>query len=288
MVHGVLGGDAVLGIVFQKCFEQMQSIGIQVIGDSRGERSLEPLGESRIPIRQLRDTRPYVFAGGSQLTENLVELVNFGITREQRTLGDHLHENSSDSPNIDGRSIGLLSEQDFGRTVPERDNFVRQGTNRRAKRTRESKVRKLELSVPGHQQVLRLEVTMHDTSSVTKGKSTCHLEKIRLDQCRGHHSRTGFHVLFQVLIEEFKHQVELAVFLNTVLQVDNVAVSQFAQQTNFTKSRGRNSFVFDFQTNTLEGDNLVRVAITGLVDDSVRSFTEVGTRLFNLLVSFHC
>ena len=62
-------------------------------------------------------------------------------------------------------------------------------------------------------------------------------------------------------------------------------MTQFPQETNLTKSRGGDSLIFHFQPNALQGNNLIRLTIPSLVDDSIRSFSQIRARLFNLLIT---
>ncbi len=126
---------------------------------------------------------------------------------------------------------------------------------------------------------------MHDTTSVAKGKSPNALKEVGLDQDGREQSIARLHVLFQILVEEFKDEVKLSIFLDAIFQLYNVLMFEFPQKTNLTKSRGRNTFVFNLQTYSLQSDNFIGVAILRFVNDSVRSLSKSSFRLFNLLIA---
>lgn len=112
--------------------------------------------ESRVPVREGFHTGPHGFGGRAKLSKDLVDLIDLRVTREERPLGNHFHEDGSDRPNIHGRGVGLRAEQDFWRAVPKGNHLVGQRTNGRAKSTRKTKVSDLESSVPCDKQVLGL------------------------------------------------------------------------------------------------------------------------------------
>jgi hypothetical protein len=126
---------------------------------------------------------------------------------------------------------------------------------------------------------------MHDTTSVAKGESPDALKEVRLDQDGREQSIAGFHVLFQILVKEFKDEVKLAILLDAIFQLDDVLMFEFPQQTNLTKSSRRNTFVFHLQTNALQSDNFIGVAILRFVNYSVCSLSKSRFRLFNLLIA---
>lgn len=285
VIERVLGRDAILGIVHEESFEQVHAVRVELVGDRGRVRGFEPNRKGRVPILQLRHTGPDVVVGRSELSKDLVELIDFRISGEEWFLVDHFGKDGANGPHVHGRRVGLRAHEDFGRTVPQRHDFVREGANGRTKGARESKVGNLQNAVARHEQILRLEVAVHDAARVAKGQAAAELKEVGLDEGRWEHALAGFHVLFQVLVQKFEDEIEAAVFLDAIFQFDNVAMRQFSEQRNLTKRRGRNAFVFDLQANALERDDFVRDAIARLVDDSVRAFSQVGPWLFNLLVA---
>lgn len=60
---------------------------------------------------------------------------------------------------------------------------------------------------------------------------------------------------------------------------DYVFVLEFLEQANFANGGARDSFIFCFQPNLLEGDDLVRGYISGLVHDTVSSWENDGDQV---------
>jgi hypothetical protein len=256
-----------------------------MVGDILAVVGLGPPGKGSVPVLKLADSRPDFFRGGSELTEDLIKLINFRVSREKRTLGDHFDKDGSNGPDIDRGSIGLRSQQDLRRTVPESDNLMGKRADGRAKGTGETEISKLQASISANQNILWLHITMHDTTCVAKGKSPNTLKEVGLDQDGREQSIARLHVLFQILVEEFKDEVKLSILLDAIFQLYNVLMFEFPQKTNLTKSRGRNTFVFHLQTDSLQSDNFIGVAILCFVNYSVRSLSKSSFRLFNLLIA---
>ena len=62
------------------------------------------------------------------------------------------------------------------------------------------------------------------------------------------------HVLFQIQIQEFKDQVQLAIVVDYVQESNNIWVLQLLQEGDFTDSGGRDTLVLGFQADFLESD----------------------------------
>lgn len=256
-----------------------------MVRDGLGERGLPPDGESTVPVLELRHTRPDIFGRRTELPEDLEELVDLGIAREEWAFRDHLDEDRTDGPNIDRWGVRLAPEQDFRWTVPQRDDLMREGADGWAERTCQTEVGKLETSVSSNEQVLRFEVAVHDAACVAECQSTAALEEVRPYQRRRHHTVNGLHVLLQVLVEELEDKVEFSILLDTVLERDDVVVCKFPQQTDLPECSGGDALIFDLEADPLEGDDLIRVTVECLVDDTVRSLPQRRVGLFDLLIA---
>jgi hypothetical protein len=109
--------------------------------------------------------------------ENLENLVNLGITREQRLAGAHLGKDAADRPHVDAGRVLPAAEQNLGGAVPQCDNLehVRlahlTGTlvgqylvgvcaEGHAKRAGQTKISELEIAVLVDEEILRLEIAM--------------------------------------------------------------------------------------------------------------------------------
>jgi hypothetical protein len=57
------------------------------------------------------------------LPEDLEDLVNLRIAREQWLLGDHFGEDASHRPHVDTGGVLATSQENLGSSVPERDDL---------------------------------------------------------------------------------------------------------------------------------------------------------------------
>lgn len=122
---------------------------------------------------------------------------------------------------------------------------------------------------------------MHDAPGVAEGQSADALEEVGLDKVRGEHAVDAFHVLLEVLVEELKDEVQLAVGLDAVLELDDVVVLELAEEADLPKGRGGDALILDLEADALQGDDLIVGPVPGLVDHAVRALAEVGAWLFD-------
>jgi hypothetical protein len=113
---------------------------------------------------------------------------------------------------------------------------------------------------------------MHDSPGVTKCQSSNHLKEIGLDEHFIEQTVVILESLLEIPVEEFKHEIKLAIFLDAVFQIDNVFVGQLSQEGDFAEGRGGDALVFDFEADAFEGYDFVGLAIAGFVDYAVGSF----------------
>jgi hypothetical protein len=170
--------------------------------------------------------------GGKRLPEDLEELIDFRVAREERSLGDHLCHDAADTPEVSGEGIGATSEQDLRGAIPERDHLVSEGADGRNKSPGETEVSQLEdSSGERDENVLWLEVAMQDGSGVTEVKSFDHLAceglwrvrreedgKSDLDELRVKRSLDAVHVFLQIHVNEFEDKIELPLAVDDVIQ----------------------------------------------------------------------
>lgn len=57
--------------------------------------------------------------------EDPEDLINLGITGEERLAHDHLGKDAADRPHVDARRVVTRAEEDFGGAVPEGHDLVR-------------------------------------------------------------------------------------------------------------------------------------------------------------------
>jgi hypothetical protein len=91
----VLGGDAEGWIVDERLLKQIHAGRVDVL-DGCGEIVLIPAGEGGLVVGQGGDTGPDLFGGRAENAEHSEELVDFGVSLEERLAGGHFGEDAAD------------------------------------------------------------------------------------------------------------------------------------------------------------------------------------------------
>lgn len=211
MIQGLFRSNPIFGTIRQQLFQEVQSCGIQIVRDSFGIICLVPFRKCCVPILQLSDSWPHLLRWRAKLAENLEDLINFRISREKRAFRDHLNKDGPNSPDINRWGIGLRSKENFWWPVPQRHNLVGQWPNWGTEGPRQPEVGKFETAIPGDEQVLRFQISVHDPSGMAESKTTTALKKVRLHKKRRQHSGTRFHVFLQIPVQEFENEVQLSI-----------------------------------------------------------------------------
>lgn len=220
-----LGGCPSCGVVNEHALEQIQACLVEA-RHSIAQRSSGPLGEAILVVGQLLYSWPNVVSGGAERAKDFKDLVNLGVTWEERMSQSHLGKDAADGPHVDGGAVVSRAQQHFGRTVPERYNFVGIGAERDTKGTGETKVGELEVTFAVDEKVLRLQVAVEDAVCVAVVKTANELIGELANDFGTHTvasavSRDMVHVLAQVKIEELKDEVQPAFLVNNVEQPAN-------------------------------------------------------------------
>lgn len=112
--------------------------------------------------------------------------------------------------------------------------------------------------------------------NVRSQSQLCELPACTLRQCAspatiGH--RQSFHVLLEVEIEEFEDEVEfVTIRMDNVEQSNDVGVSHLLEKRDLSDGGGRDTLIFGFEADLLEGNNAIVVGkVSGLVNDAVCS-----------------
>jgi hypothetical protein len=114
--------------------------------------------------------------------EDLEELVDLGVSGEQGALGDHLSQDGAHRPGVHGQGVGLAAQQDLGRAVPQGDHLVGEGADRGHEGARQAEVSQLQAAVSGDQDVLGLQVSVHDATHVAVVQAAQHLGHVGLQR----------------------------------------------------------------------------------------------------------
>ena len=104
--------------------------------------------------------------------ENAEDLIDFRVAREEGRTHRHLGKDAAHRPHVDRRIVVARAQQDLGRAVPERDDFVRIGAQRNTKGTRQTKVGELQVALLVNEQVLRLEVAVQNAVGMAEADAT--------------------------------------------------------------------------------------------------------------------
>lgn len=100
-----------------------------------------------------------------------MQLVSGVETREDGLAVAHFRKDTTHTPHVNLCIVAVITHDNIGRTVPQRDNLVRVGGDGHAVTTSEAKVSELELTVHVNQQILRLEIAVEDVVVMAKGET---------------------------------------------------------------------------------------------------------------------
>ena len=67
------------------------------------------LGESRFEIVQFQGIWPVILIRGAQDFENFEDLIDLGVSHEERSTLDHLGKDAPCGPEIDAQTVSFLS-----------------------------------------------------------------------------------------------------------------------------------------------------------------------------------
>mmetsp|Transcript_13399 Transcript_13399/g.42337 ORF Transcript_13399/g.42337 Transcript_13399/m.42337 type:complete len:230 (+) Transcript_13399:328-1017(+) len=204
--EGGLGGDSIVRGVLEAGVDEVEA-GLVEARNEVGEVEPGPVREGDVVVAEVGDAVPEGVGGGAEDAEDLEELVDLAVARKHGLLGDHFDDDGPDGPHVHGRGVGLRAEEDLGRAVPEGDDLVRERSDGRAERASETEISHLQDAVLGDEEVLGLEVAVHDAAHVAEGDAAEHLEGEGLDLARLERSVDRVQVPLQVLVEELEDQV---------------------------------------------------------------------------------
>jgi hypothetical protein len=128
--------------------------------------------------------------------EYLENLIDFAIPTEERFLFSQLCEDAANCPDINSQTVLLLSEQNFGGSVPEGLDLMREGFDGKTEGSGESEVSDFEGSLSVDEKILRFEVSVNDSAGVAVVDAVAELIKEEFDLVGGH----GVFVLAQVFL----------------------------------------------------------------------------------------
>lgn len=116
----------------------------------------------------LGDSRPSALGGRTHDTEDADELVFVGCSGEEGAAAVHLCHDAAGGPDVDAGAIGAGTEENIRGTVPEGDDFVREGVDGNAESTGQTEICKLELTFVVDKEILRLEIAVKNSVFVAE------------------------------------------------------------------------------------------------------------------------
>lgn len=231
---------------------------------------------------------------GADVPENLENLVNLRVAREERLARAHLGKDAADGPHVDARRVLAAAEENLGGAVPERDDLVGVGAQGDAKGAGETEISELQVAVAVDEQVLRLEVAVEHTVAVAVADALAQLAHELSDDsiAQAQPAQRGagslwqglaatavgngqrLHVLLEIQVEELKDEVQLvAVGVDNVEETHDVGVAHLLEQRDLADGGRRNTLVLGLEPDLLERNNATIVEeIARLVNHSVGSW----------------
>ena len=98
-------------------------------------------------FRKLGDTGPRTLRGRAHKSEDLLELVLIGGSREEGAASIHFSHYAACRPNVDARAVGARSKKNVRGAVPEGHDLIGERIHWNAKGAGETEVGKFELSL---------------------------------------------------------------------------------------------------------------------------------------------
>ena len=165
----------------------------------------------RLELREARDARPRPLRRRAHEPEDLEQLVFVRGSGEQRATGEHLRHDAAGAPDVDAGVVGAAAEEDVGRAVPQRHDFVAEGVNRDAEGAGKAEIGEFELALVVDEEVLRFEVAVEDSVLVAECDAPQKLPHEAFD-CVGFEcaprAAVGGVVAVHVLLEVLVHVLE--------------------------------------------------------------------------------
>lgn len=121
VLESLLGSDSSGRVVDKHALKQVdrELISLYNVSKSLGL----PHGEGLLEVGKGGDTRPDLLVRRSKRAEDAEELVNLTISREECVFRQHLGEDATQAPNVDGGRVVARSKQNLGGSVPQSDHL---------------------------------------------------------------------------------------------------------------------------------------------------------------------
>jgi hypothetical protein len=150
----------------------------------------------------------------AQGLKDLVQHAHLALRPEERLPVQHLRHDAPDRPHVDRGAVRLGAQQELGSPVPQRHHPVRVRLVRRQEPARQAEVRDLHDAAGAvDQDVLRLEVAVHDAAGVGGVHGAEHLPGERLERAApcggGGVGRRAVEQVSEVAVQALEHDVDV-------------------------------------------------------------------------------
>mmetsp|Transcript_56192 Transcript_56192/g.93393 ORF Transcript_56192/g.93393 Transcript_56192/m.93393 type:complete len:201 (+) Transcript_56192:1175-1777(+) len=125
MLQRSLGCHPLGRFIVQHFRKQIQRLRVKGSAHCSAQGLWFPLWKDVTVIWERCDIGPRVFIGGPEKPEDLVELINLGISWEQSLLRGHFSKYAPNAPDVDCWAVMLVSQENLRCAVPKSDHFVR-------------------------------------------------------------------------------------------------------------------------------------------------------------------
>mmetsp|Transcript_99357 Transcript_99357/g.318826 ORF Transcript_99357/g.318826 Transcript_99357/m.318826 type:complete len:289 (-) Transcript_99357:312-1178(-) len=222
-------------VVVQAVPEQVDTTlaeGVACLAANLLEVRIAPLRKPGFPIAQCGDAGPDLVVGGAKHLEDLKDGVDLRVAGEERLARGHLLDDAAERPDVRGRAIADLAEQDLGRPVPESDHLVGVDLQGYAEGAGQAEVGQNKAPralgpLPRddlHEDVLRLQVAVDDTARMAVLQAAYELK------CRSSKGPIGerailLQTLPQVHVKALEDQVQIGFAGEDIVQLQDVGMA---------------------------------------------------------------
>ena len=107
-----------------------------------------------------RELGPDAVIGRAQQVDDQLQLVDLGLARQERLVGQQLAEDAASAPHVEGRGLSPGVEQQLRGPVPEGHHLGCHGLQGQAIVPSQTKVSNLDAALVCHQKIGHFEITM--------------------------------------------------------------------------------------------------------------------------------
>ena len=214
--------------------------------------SRAPLRVAFIVLSKFGDAWPGCLTWGTEGLEDEEELVDLAVTWEEGSLGGEFCHDAAKTPDVNGRAVVLLPEEDFRGAVPKGDDFAGVGVESNVEGASKAKISDLDNTfILRDEDVLRLEIAVDDALGVAGGHTLEELIHDPLELLTVEGSDAGVEELLEILINILEDKHEFTITGHDIEESNNIGVLDFTEECNLTDGDGGDTFFGALFTNLL-------------------------------------